>query len=70
MLGRKSFKIELMQISPKTLRPTEVLRAQEILTSNTNHLLTPEVSFVFIILLSLEHLIAQRSCSTFIDLGS
>ena len=28
MISKSSFKIELQQINPKTLRPTEVLRAQ------------------------------------------
>jgi len=32
MLGRNSFKIDLMQMSPKTLRPANVLAAQKILT--------------------------------------
>jgi len=32
MLTRSSFKVELMQLNPQTLKPTEVLRAQQILT--------------------------------------
>ena len=42
MLGRPSFKIELQQLNPQTIRPTEVLRAQQILTQKTNAMLTPE----------------------------
>ena len=42
MLGKHSFKIDLMQISPKTLRPANVLQAQKILTQKTNTMLTPE----------------------------
>jgi len=42
MLTRSSFKVELMQLNPQTLKPTEVLRAQQILTQKTNAMLTPE----------------------------
>lgn len=42
MISRQSFKMELMQVDFKTLRPTEVLRAQGILTQKTNSMLTPE----------------------------
>ena len=31
-----------MQLNPQTLKPTEVLRAQQILTQKTNAMLTPE----------------------------
>jgi hypothetical protein len=36
MLGKPSFKIDLMQMTPKTLRAPDVLRAQLILTEKTN----------------------------------
>jgi len=42
MLGKHSFKIDLMQMSPKTMRPASVLHAQKILTQKTNTMLTPE----------------------------
>jgi hypothetical protein len=42
MISRQSFKTELMQVDFKTLRPNEVLRAQQILTQKTNAMLTPE----------------------------
>ena len=42
ILGKHSFKIDLMQLSPKTLRPANVLAAQRILTQKTNTMLTPE----------------------------
>ena len=42
MLGKQSFKVDLMQITPKTLRAPDVLKAQQILTQKTNNLLTPE----------------------------
>lgn len=45
MLAKPSFKIDLMQVSPKTLRAADVLRAQQILNEKTNSMLTPEVSF-------------------------
>ena len=32
MLGKASFKIDLMQMSPKTMRSADVLAAQKILT--------------------------------------
>jgi hypothetical protein len=44
MVGKPAFKIDLLQVSPKTMRAPEVLRAQQILTQKTNNLLTPEVS--------------------------
>lgn len=44
MLAKPSFKIDLMQVTPKTLRAPDVLKAQQILTEKTNTLLTPEVS--------------------------
>ena len=42
MLGKPSFKIDLMQMTPKTLRSSDVLAAQKILTQKTNSMLTPE----------------------------
>jgi hypothetical protein len=44
MLGKQSFKIDLMQLTPKTMRAANVLQAQKILTQKTNTMLTPEVS--------------------------
>ena len=44
MLGKPSFKIDLMQLNPKTMRAANVLQAQKILTQKTNTMLTPEVS--------------------------
>jgi len=41
-LGKQSFKIDLMQMTPKTMRPADVLAAQKILTQKTNTMLTPE----------------------------
>jgi hypothetical protein len=35
-------KIELTQVSPKTLKPIDVLKAQQILIQKTNSMLTPE----------------------------
>ena len=43
MLGKASFKVDLMQLNPKVLRPANVLQAQKILTQKTNTMLTPEV---------------------------
>ena len=42
MVGKASFKIDLQQITPKTIRPNDVLQAQKILTQKTNTMLTPE----------------------------
>ena len=42
MVGKPSFKIDLQQITPKTIRPNDVLQAQKILTQKTNTMLTPE----------------------------
>ena len=43
MLGKPSFKIDLQQLSPRVMRPADVLQAQKILTQKTNTMLTPEV---------------------------
>ena len=42
MVGKASFKIDLQQITPKTIRPNDILQAQKILTQKTNSMLTPE----------------------------
>ena len=42
MLGKPSFKVDLMQLNTKTLRPANVLQAQKVLTQKTNTMLTPE----------------------------
>ena len=42
MIGKPSFKVDLMQMTPKTMRPNDVLLAQKILTQKTNTMLTPE----------------------------
>jgi hypothetical protein len=42
LLGRPSLKVELQAATPKTMKGADVLRAQQILTQKTNHLLTPE----------------------------
>lgn len=48
MLAKPSFKVDLMQLSPKVMRPADVLNAQRILTQKTNTMLTPEVSTTFL----------------------
>lgn len=47
LLGKPSFKVDLMQLSPKSMRAADVLAAQKILTQKTNTMLTPEVSLSF-----------------------
>lgn len=42
LLGKPSFKVDLMQLSPKSMRAADVLAAQKILTQKTNTMLTPE----------------------------
>ncbi|CDW88384.1 UNKNOWN [Stylonychia lemnae] len=42
LLGKPSFKMELMQTKPRTLRPQDVLKAQQILNQKTNSTLTPQ----------------------------
>lgn len=42
ILARASLKVELMTTTPKTLKPQDVLRAQQILLQKTNQMLTPE----------------------------
>ena len=44
LIGRSSFKIEQMQVNAKTLKSSDVCRAQQILTDKTNRILTPDVS--------------------------
>ena len=45
MLTKPSFKVDLLQVSPNSLKGSDVLRAQQILTEKTNSMLTPEVSY-------------------------
>ena len=42
MLGKQSFKVDLCQMTPATMRSADVLQAQRILTEKTNTMLTPE----------------------------
>lgn len=41
-LSRQGFKTELLGLTAKSVRPQDVLRAQQILTQKTNTMLTPE----------------------------
>ena len=42
MIGRSSFKIEQLQLNAKTMKSSDVFRAQQILTDKTNRILTPD----------------------------